>query len=364
MSHESPQPNPVHQASQEQVADQLTQQYRDASQARHDHVPFVRPDNTRSERAALMLTRPIMQAIDTVADNRLARTEKNAGEAAKKHYEQHENDYHERALRMDEQKTQFRQRMDFFRTAPPEEIADDAAALGYSRQEQQHIARFSVEKRASREASGKEEAIEALRKVPGTDPALAVLDGKKDKIPEEGWLVTSDIVPGYGGKLEIYRYRKGQLRFSAVSDNREKYGQARVHFRVERGGDRHTILYENPEYPNKDTDPNERQSRSTYGLPFASTDILPLSNGGRLLDEARAMAPEGSKGSISTSMDWEDIDKYASREHKSDFSINRVVPDQEALGPVLAGLGAGMGLEAQDIETLVGSVGSKVEAAA
>src|SRR5580700_5080016 len=154
MSHESPQPNPVHERQQEQIADQLTQQYRDASQARHDHVPFVRPDNSRSERAALMLSRPIMRAIDTVADGRLARKEKNAGEAAKEHYQEHENAYHTRALKMDTQRTATKEWMDHIASASPEEVGATAALMGYDKRDQQTLMQHTAERQTASRAVG------------------------------------------------------------------------------------------------------------------------------------------------------------------------------------------------------------------
>ena len=157
-----------------------------------------------------------------------------------------------------------------------------------------------------------------------------------------------------------YRYGKGQLAFQPPSDNREQYGEVRVHFGI-KGGDSHTIAYENPEFPNKDTEPFDRMSPTSYtGLGFDSTDIIPLSNGGRLLDEKTAIGERPHGIRLSASMDWRDFNRDGMRQHSSDLPVNRVVADQEALGPILSGLGTGMGLETQDIETLIGTVGSKI----
>lgn len=370
MSHESPQPKPVNEGlspEQEQVADHLTQQYRDATQAHEDHVPFVRPDNTRSERAALMLSRPIMRAVDTVVDGRLARKEKRTGEAAKKHYQAHENAYHTRALKMDAQRTATREWMDHIANASPEEVGVTAALMGYDKRDQQTLMQHTAERQtASRvtDEDAKERGISALEKVPGVDPVLAIVDGRSEEIPEAGWLVSSHIAPGYGGKIDVYRYGKGQIEFKDPSDNREQYGEVRLHFGI-RGGDRHTIAYENPKFPGRDIEPYDRMSQTSYtGLDFKGTDIVPLSNGGRLLDEKTAMGERPKGINLFTSMDWRDFDRPAMREHSTDFPVNRVVADQEAIGPILAGLGEGMGLEAQDIETLVGTVGGKIEPAA
>lgn len=361
MTHESPR-SPQDQGfspEQEQAAAHLTQKYREASQARSERQPLG-VHKSPKENFAVWLAGPVLRAVDSMAETRLARVEEKAGKAAKEHYQEHESAYHEQALKMDRRRTETKKRMDQLLNASPEETGTIAALMGYSPREQQTLVQHTAERQTAGKVNDneREKGIAALEKVPGIDPVLAIADGKPEEIPEEGWLVTSHIAPGYGGKITVYRYGKGQIEFKPPSDSREKYGEVRVHFGI-KGGYGHTLAYENPEFPNKDTEPYDRVSPTSYtGLGFDRTDIVPLSNGGRLLDEKGAMGEHGLN--LFTSMDWRDFDRGSMREHSSDFPVNRVVADQEALGPVLTGLGAGMGLEAQDIEVLTGTLDSKI----
>lgn len=289
-----------------------------------------------------------------IQQRRLVKAER----AAQKHFKRNESAYQEEAQKMDIQRTVMKKTLDTILTASPEEVGLMAALQGYNSKDQQTLVQHTAERHSSEdtEASARERGLSALKKIPGTDPVLAVVDNRPQDIPESGWLITSHIVPGYGGKMDIYRYEEGQLTINPpTKDNREEYGEARVHFDID-GHSSHTLAYENPNFPNKDTEPFNRMSQSSYtGLSFGATDIVPLSNGGRLLDEA-APFDKGSRRGISTSMDWRDLDsKYA-----SEFPINRIVSDQRDIEPILMALGDGMGLETQDIETLTATISQKI----
>jgi len=209
-------------------------------------------------------------------------------------------------------------------------------------------------------AEDKDASFEVLKSVPGIDPVLAVVDGHPEDIPQDGWVVNSHLAPGYGGVINIYRYKDGALVPGSVSDDREQYGQARVYFDL-KGYGSHTVAYENPNFPQKDVEPFNRMSQASYtGLPFSATDVIELDNGGRILDEKDPMVVHG--GWQSFSMDWEDVDRHPDIRREAD--LNRVTADPEQLRQILAHLSYAMGMTQQGLETLVGTVDRKISEAA
>jgi hypothetical protein len=217
---------------------------------------------------------------------------------------------------------------------------------------------FWTEARATYDsATDKDANFEVLKSVPGIDPVLAVVDGHPEDIPQDGYVVNSHIAPGYGGVVNIYRYKDGGLVPGSASDTREQYGQARVHFDL-KGFGRHTVAYENPAFPQKDVEPFNRMSQASYtGLPFSETEIIDLDNGGRILDEKDPMTMyEGSSQFFS--MDWDDIDRHP--DIRREVDINRVTSDPEQLRQILAHLSYAMGMSQQGMETLVTTVDQKV----
>lgn len=221
---------------------------------------------------------------------------------------------------------------------------------------------FFTEARATyNAASDKDANFEVLKSVPGIDPVLAVVDGHPEDIPQDGYVVNSHIAPGYGGVVNIYRYKDGGLVPSSASDIREQYGQARVHFNLNGYGS-HTVAYENPAFPQKDVEPFNRMSQASYtGLPFSETEIIDLDDGGRILDKKDPMViQEGFD--MFFSMDWEDIDRHS--DIRREVDINRVTADPEQLRQILAHLSYAMGMNQQGIETLVRIVDQKVNPAA
>ena len=210
---------------------------------------------------------------------------------------------------------------------------------------------FFTETKAYQELEGREAWAEILAATPGTDPVLAIAEGQSEVIPTSGWLVAAKVTPGYGGVVQIIRYPEGSFEVGSLSDDREKYGSARVHYNL-KGYARHVMAYENPNYPTKDVEPHNRMTPESYaGMSFANTDIVPLENGGRLLDESRQMIMVG--GRMSEAMDYKPPDGKT-------VTVNRAVSGIEEAGAVLVQLGAGMGLEQNDTKTLLESVAQKV----
>lgn len=217
---------------------------------------------------------------------------------------------------------------------------------------------FWTEARATYDAATDKDAnFEVLKTVPGVDPVLAVVDGHPEDIPQDGWVINSHIAPGYGGVVNLYRYKEGGLEVGSASDTREECGQARVYFTL-KGAGRHTVAYENPAFPQKDVEPFARMSQASYtGLPFSATEVIDLDNGGRVLDEKDPMVIyEG--GSQSFSMDWNDIDRYP--DIRREIEINRVTADPEQVQQILAHLSYAMGMTKQSIRKLVTTVDQKI----
>lgn len=231
------------------------------------------------------------------------------------------------------------------------------------------VSDFFAEGRAAHEAATDVDSnLEVLKSVPGVDPVLAVVEGRPGDIPQDGWVVNSHIAPGYGGVINIYRYKEGSLTpspYDGSPDSREKWGEARVHFGLEGEYGSHTVIYENPLFPQKDVDPCERLSETSYaGLRLTGTDAIDLDNGGRILDEKDPMVI-GGRGGTFFGMDWEDIDKKLGKTGKAtETDINRVTADPEQFRQILAHLGYSMGMTEQGIQSLVGTVDQKVAAAA
>ncbi len=239
----------------------------------------------------------------------------------------------------------------------PVEAADIARAQGHDEETAHSIAGFFAEGNAARNTIDRDASFDVLKVVPGLDPVLAIVDGRSDEVPKEGWLVHAGIAPGYGGVINVYHYLDG-LEVTSVSDDREKYHAVSVGLRLTKFG-QHTIAYENPNYPNRDTEPFNRIGSASYtGLSFSDTESVGLGNGGRLLNETRPMEVRASMGSSFT-IDWKDLDNSITREHAPSVDVNRVVEGREQVGAVLVALGAGMGLEMSDSRELVRAVAEK-----
>lgn len=219
---------------------------------------------------------------------------------------------------------------------------------------------FFSESKNYRDVADRGAYIDLLLGTPGIDPVLAVADGHPEDIPEEGWLVASHIAPGYGGVVNIYRYSRDSFNLAgSVSDTREEYGQVRVPFELRNTYGQHIIAYENSTYPNKTTEPYERVSQASYtGLGFENTELIPLNNGGRLLDEKGRMSERGNGSWFQ--LDWHDWSEDRRREYSPDMVVNRVVEDPERLGEVLVYLASGMGLKDKDIVLFVSTIGQKI----
>ena len=213
------------------------------------------------------------------------------------------------------------------------------------------LSQFFTETKAYQETEGREAWAEILTATPGADPVLAIAEGRSEAIPSSGWLVTAKVAPGYGGVLQVLRYPEGSFGVGSLRDDREKYGSARLHYRLN-GYGRHTVAYENPNYPTKNVEPHNRMTPESYaGMSFANTDIMPLENGGRLLGQSEQMTMVG--GRMSGVMDYKPPNGEV-------VTVNRAVGEAEEVGAVLIQLGAGMGLELDDTKTLLESVAQKV----
>lgn len=239
----------------------------------------------------------------------------------------------------------------------PDEMAATANALGYTDEQVEQVHRFFSESKAFRDTGDRDKYIDLLLQTPGLDPVLAVADGHPDDIPKSGWIIHANIAPGYGGVIELHKYQEGGLELKPPEkDGRSEWGQYRLHYGLTNGAS-HTVAYENPNYPHKNTQPYDRMSQSTYtGRSFGNTQIEMLSNGGRLLDDAEPMSYGHN---LFTSMDWNDYSTPDRRKHMPDMQVNRVVAGVEEVGHILVNLGFGMGLEDVDVKQLVTVVGSK-----
>lgn len=378
MSHETPKPfklPPEVEAEARRTGQRLLtprQQKKAARLRRDEKIANLAVREPRSEtgksskKIAVRLARPLVRRLDASYDNYAAGVQEKANKAAKKHYEKHKEAYQTHALIDDARRTEVKEKMEALLNASPMDMAALAISQGRSPREVATIWQHTNERQAANKEDsrdGREAGIRALERVPGTDPVLALADGHPEDIPKSGWMVTSNVTPGYAGRIDIYRYKEGQLEFKEPSDSRERHGEVRVHFGVN-GGDRHTLAYENAAFPNKDTEPYDRMSPTSYtGLSFSDTDIVPLSNGGRLLDQKAAMGTYPNGINLFTSMDWRDFGRDTMREHSSDFPVNRVASSQAELSQVLGGIGQGMGLGPEDIDTMLGTVDQKISPA-
>lgn len=213
------------------------------------------------------------------------------------------------------------------------------------------LSQFFTETKKYQEAEGQKAWAEILTATPGVDPVLAIAEGRSEEIPAGGWVINANVVPGYGGVLKIFRYPEGSFEAESLDDDRNGYGSARLHYKL-KGYGRHVIAYENPDYPTKDVEPYDRMTMESWtGLSFANTDVVPLHNGGRLLNGSHQMVLV--EGQTHNSMDYKAPDKATA-------TVNRVVEGVEEAGAVLVQLGAGMGLEQNDTKTLLESVAQKV----
>lgn len=225
---------------------------------------------------------------------------------------------------------------------------------------EQHAAIFGLETEARAKndsVMGKVACYEALTGVVGLDPVLAVIDDRADAIPAQGWLISGKLAPGYGGVIETFRYPAEALKIGSARDNRAGFGEARLFLSLEQYGLK-TLVYENPNFPHKDVEPDLRMSQSAFAaISFADSDIAELGNGGRILIEKDLMRLKDNNG-INFSLDWVDIERY--KDACRDVSISRVTDDFSQVQLVLVQLSRAMGLDYDDTEKLVGALVAKL----
>jgi hypothetical protein len=200
------------------------------------------------------------------------------------------------------------------------------------------------------------ECRKLLENLPGVDPVLAAADGAVSQLPPQGWVIDAKVTPGQQGIIRVRGYTEPP-EVSGVSDSREKYGSMRAHFSLSPSGT-YTIARERPGYPFRDTEPFDRTDLTYTGLPFGSTHLIDLEDGGRILAQKRPL--QIGDGGLFFSMDWED---YRARDFSSVHSVpaNRVTNDYDELKVIVAGLGAAMGLSGNDLEALLRTVTEKVD---
>ncbi len=197
-------------------------------------------------------------------------------------------------------------------------------------------------------------ALEVLKTVPGIDPVLAIAAGTPELIPEAGWLINTHIAPTDSGVINITRYNGFSLVYSGFTAS-EEYGQIQA-FIQHHGSGTHTLVYENPDYPDKETEPIYRDDRNAWAnLKFDGADVVDLSNGGKILDATGRIRID--PGTFNYSMGWQDIDRYRD---ETVVEVNRAIADLEQLPPILAHACYAMGLSRQDFITMLNTLGNKL----
>ena len=214
--------------------------------------------------------------------------------------------------------------------------------------------KFYLEDCGFRETTDQDAYVEMLHETAGINPVLAVINNESETIPTDGWLINARANPGYGGIINIYRYPEGSFKVEQLQDDREQYNQAILYYRLD-GYGQHTIAYENPNYPTKGTESYDRM-RSSFCMAtcFAVDDIIPLENGGRLLNQSKMRMHGGSYyASICMRLPAEET-------KEREVEINRMIGGIEEVGIALVQLGAGMGLEQNNIQSLVKATAQKI----
>ena len=215
--------------------------------------------------------------------------------------------------------------------------------------------KFYLENCGFRETTDQDAYVEMLHETAGMNPVLAVLNNESETIPTDGWLINARAIPGYGGIINIYRYPEGSFKVEGLQDDREQRSQVVLYYQLDSYG-QHILAYENPNYPTKGTESYDRM-RSSFCAPisFAIDDIIPLENGGRLLNQSKSMRMhDGSYYGLMCML------LPAEETNKKEVEINRAIGGIEEVGIALVQLGAGMGLEKNDIQSLVKATAQKV----
>ena len=236
-----------------------------------------------------------------------------------------------------------------------ESVAGKAARLGAVREA---IAASHHSNGSGSSSAGKRECHEMLRSAPGVDPVMAVADGRSDEIPDEGWLINAHVSPAGSGVVNIYRYPSGgfETGTSHSDDYGDGYGATKIFSCLSRFG-KHTLAYEELNYPHRDTDPCDRFSETTYfGSRFEGLDDRELENGGRLLSEQRPMRM--GEGSLYLPMNSWSMKSEGLRSHAH---VNRAVRDLDEVSDVLSHIAAGMGLGQNDVDAVVNAAHQKIE---
>jgi hypothetical protein len=208
----------------------------------------------------------------------------------------------------------------------------------------------------------KSQAYEILKKVEGVDPVEAVLDGHAGDIPQEGWIVDARMELGTGAVVNVFHYGEdAEFKRSLDSgDSREEYGEAAIWTRLN-GYGQYALAYESPEFPQsqRDKEPYDRMSKATYtGLSFDRMDITELKSGGRILDEKRPL--KGGKGGYGGAVGWTDINRLAEKDGTR-AKLARVTDDPTSMQRIVAQVGYAMGMDGQDLETLLATIKVKTE---
>ncbi len=201
------------------------------------------------------------------------------------------------------------------------------------------------------------EYYELLRTLPGTDPVVAIMEGRLKDLPKSGWIIRSEVQPGStGGGVTITRYEKGGFtvndHMGSLSDGEvqidctfeaDKHGDYTLSYLKGRKGG--TWVYDGG------TTADPQHEIDLGGGRIIRGNSAPMRAGINKADEYLEWA------SVDNVIDW--TNKYGSEDDNMPAKMIRITDDSDEARKVIDHLARAMGMKDGEAAQFVGVLEEK-----
>ncbi len=206
-------------------------------------------------------------------------------------------------------------------------------------------------------AGGENKHIDILLGVPGLNPVEAIVEGRKNEIPEAGYLLIAAVTPGeLEGRVRIHCYsREEPINFSDPTDFRDRYGLMTTYVSLHGRADT-TVLVGGAET----TLGNYSAAGGSLPADVSST-AEPLADGHIVVRQIR---PYQYPRQINLGVRLFDSNPYAGRYRVTDepiLQLSRIATTQEEVSSAMEQIGRGMGMDDDQLSVFLTATRNAVE---
>lgn len=197
-----------------------------------------------------------------------------------------------------------------------------------------------------------DENLELLKNVPGIDPVMAYATGEPEQIPTQGWLVSSTLVPGKNGVVEVFRY--GEWVNGPKIDHRPVSADVDMSATLKDYGS-YFFSYQKPSRNMQPHYTNSPASALRLPLEYAAAENFSLSEDEGIFWAQHDKLLDNTAGCIDIVLTSHDIDVKSEEEtyqRSAEINVIRSTSDPSELRNILSHLGFAMGMPSSGISTV------------